>query len=100
MSPPAFASSASAWRHRMRFMVLLRSGCGDRAPAPRGERDAAKDERDAGDVEELDALPQEDPREDASEDGHQVHEDARDVRADLRHRAVPEDVAHERGKDR
>src|ERR1700687_2735345 len=69
------------------------------SPPAGAKGDACKDERDSDDMEEPNALAQKHPREQATEDRHEMQEDARDVGADLSHRAIPEDVAHERGKN-
>src|SRR5215471_15665630 len=86
-----FASSASACRQRMSCMSCLLFGAGIHLdpPAPaRGERDASEYERDPRDVERLDALAEEEPCQQASEHGHEVHEDAGDIRPHFADRAI------------
>src|SRR5258706_15992271 len=80
--------------------VLLRPGLGNNAaPGGGGERDTRKDERDPHDMEEVDALVEEQPAQQAAECRHQVNEDAGDVRPDLMDGAIPEYVTDEGWED-
>ena len=95
----AFEAVEGPWSRRPRARESLRRRQRRRTLPTRGEPDAREDQGDSRQVEELDALAEEHPREQAPERRHEVDEDPRHVGADFRHGAIPEDVADERRED-